>query len=183
MLRFQLCRAPGEDRGTATALIAGFRHSASGSSSCFCFQLKKVSGAGLTDLEAQAPEPFLMRRVPSHLWLDTGPRLLWIPSHSREAEFVAWDCKVTPAGCACQGRNTTGCIPSNDALDAGFEPGFPHCGKPEMAAVEKSLHESRFFLGFPRGWLAASCHKTGSGRSPERAHIRRTNWAEARRSR
>ena len=51
----------------------------------------KVSGAGLTDLKAQAPEPFLpVARAESPL-AGTDRRassiLLGIPSHSREAEF------------------------------------------------------------------------------------------------
>jgi len=32
---------------------------------------------------------------------------------------MLWDCKVTPAYCACQERNTIGCISSNDGLGAG----------------------------------------------------------------
>ena len=39
--------------------------------------------------------------------------------------LLAWDCKVTPAGCGCQEGNTIGCIPSNDGLDAGSGAGFP----------------------------------------------------------
>jgi hypothetical protein len=39
---------------------------------------------------------------------------------------VKLDCKVTPAGWACQEGNTTGCISSNDGLDAGLGVGFPH---------------------------------------------------------
>src|SRR6266700_3215411 len=38
---------------------------------------------------------------------------------------MPWDCKVTPTSCTCQERNTIGCIPSNDGLDAGLGPGFP----------------------------------------------------------
>jgi hypothetical protein len=49
-------------------------------------------GAGLTDLEARAPEPFTAcGGVPSHLWLGTGPRLLrlrLLPTHSRETEIL-----------------------------------------------------------------------------------------------
>src|SRR5207302_9663221 len=30
-----------------------------------------------------------------------------------------WDCKVTPAYCTCQERNTIGCISSNGGLGAG----------------------------------------------------------------
>jgi hypothetical protein len=40
--------------------------------------------------------------------------------------LCAWECKVTPAGCACQEGNTIGCIPSNDGLDAAFGTVFPH---------------------------------------------------------
>jgi hypothetical protein len=32
---------------------------------------------------------------------------------------MLWDCKVTPAYCACQEGNTIGCISSNDGLGAG----------------------------------------------------------------
>jgi hypothetical protein len=60
--------------------------------------------------------------------------------------FVAWDCKVTPADCACQEGNTTGCIPNNDGLGAGLEPVFPHCGK--LRTVEIGWAWSRIpFLG------------------------------------
>jgi hypothetical protein len=30
-----------------------------------------------------------------------------------------WECKLTPAYCTCQERNTTGCIFNNDGADAG----------------------------------------------------------------
>ena len=82
-----------------------------------------------------------LRSVPSHLWLGTGPLFAPLLQHcfsycfgkSRpipvSRNFGAWDCKVTPVGCACQERNTTGCIPSNDGLDAGLSTDFPHCGK------------------------------------------------------
>lgn len=43
---------------------------------------------------------------------------------------LLWDCKVTPARSACQGRNTIGCIPSNDGLGAGFGSCFPHGTSP-----------------------------------------------------
>jgi hypothetical protein len=38
---------------------------------------------------------------------------------------VLWDCKVTPAYCACQEGNTMGCISSNDGLGAGVLDFFP----------------------------------------------------------
>ena len=74
----------------------------------------------------------LSRRAPSYLWLGAEPQSL-VPLHSLPAIFRlipvrrkihAWDCKVTPAGCACQEGNTTGCIPNNDGLDAGVRDGF-----------------------------------------------------------
>jgi len=73
------------------------------------------------------PMPTFRTVVPSHLWLGTGPPGLHssIPPHSRGVKIRAWDCKLTPADCACQERNTTGCIPSNDGLDAGLGTGFP----------------------------------------------------------
>src|SRR5579864_268087 len=49
--------------------------------------------------------------------------------------LCAWDCKVTPASCACQEGNTIGCIPSNDGLDAGSVPRFPHCAKRRVVAI------------------------------------------------
>jgi len=39
-----------------------------------------------------------------------------------------WDCKVTPAYCACQEGNTIGCISSNDGLDAGMRDWFSTTG-------------------------------------------------------
>jgi hypothetical protein len=73
--------------------------------------------------------------VPSHLWLGSDPRLLLsithlftdLLTHSAEAAPFPrddlqslWDCKVTPAYCACQEGNTTGCISSNDGLGTGM---------------------------------------------------------------
>ena len=145
---------PGEDRGTATALRfgSGFRGSASGA-----LVWLKVSGAGLTDLKAQAPEPFLLRRVPSHLLAEHRTAFLKYPTHSREPEFVAWDCKVTPASCACQEGNTIGCIPSNDGAGAGFRAGFPHCGKTKDPMILSNWSDFPFLglgstarLGLPR---------------------------------
>src|SRR5580700_6415971 len=37
---------------------------------------------------------------------------------------MLWDCKVTPAYCACQEVNTIGCILSNDGLGAGVRGWF-----------------------------------------------------------
>ena len=78
------------------------------------------SGVGFVDPADTASPPLALS---SRSYFTNVPKTL-IPPHSREAEFGAWDCKVTPAGCACQERNPTGCIPSNDGLDAGFEAGF-----------------------------------------------------------
>jgi hypothetical protein len=67
--------------------------------------------------------------MPSHLW--PGIELLAAYSLLRSGpipvrpNFCAWECKLTPAGCACQEGNTIGCIPSNDGLGAGLAPGFP----------------------------------------------------------
>jgi len=86
MLHLQLVVPRGRVGETATAL-----HSASGArlpETAFISGL----GAGLTDLEARAPEPFTAcGGVPSHLWLGTGPRLLrlrLLPTHSRETEIL-----------------------------------------------------------------------------------------------
>lgn len=65
--------------------------------------------------------------------------------------FRPWICKVTPADCACQEGNTTGCIPSNDGLGAGFGPDFPHCGKQRAVGasgcVVKDSHFGTYFRG------------------------------------
>jgi len=85
-LHFPPSRAPGEGRGNGHRTSLGFRRSASGS------RFISGLGAGLTDLEARAPEPFTAcGGVPSHLWLGTGPRLLrlrLLPTHSRETEIL-----------------------------------------------------------------------------------------------
>jgi hypothetical protein len=39
-------------------------------------------------------------------------------------EKPPWDCKVTPAYCACQEGNTIGCIFNNDRLDSGLADSF-----------------------------------------------------------
>ena len=64
--------------------------------------------------------------------------------------FRAWDCKVTPADSSCQERNTTGCIPSNDGLGAGFELRFPHCGKRTTGVIYRMRHFGVASHG--RGW-------------------------------
>jgi hypothetical protein len=64
--------------------------------------------------------------------------------------FRAWDCKVTPADSSCQEINTTGCIPSNDGLDAGFEPRFPHCGKHKTGVICRIGHFG--IVSHGRGW-------------------------------
>jgi hypothetical protein len=64
--------------------------------------------------------------------------------------FRAWDCKVTPADSSCQEINTTGCIPSNDGLDAGFEPRFPHCGKHKRGVICRIGHFG--IVSHGRGW-------------------------------
>jgi hypothetical protein len=118
---------------------SGFRGSASG-----CWRLfgLRFLAPGLRIWKPGRLSLCCRRRAPSHLWLGAGPRFaalrltaFKIPPHSREAEFGAWDCKVTPADCTCQEGNTTGCIPSNDGLDAGLGLGFPHCGKPRAVAI------------------------------------------------
>ena len=87
-LHFPLVVPRGRVGETATALpsASGFRRSASG------HRFISGLGAGLTDLEARAPEPFTAcGGVPSHLWLGTGPRLLrlrLLPTHSRETEIL-----------------------------------------------------------------------------------------------
>jgi hypothetical protein len=89
--------------------------------------IMKGLGAGLR-IRSLALTPRFSLRLPSHLWLRQAaglPSLFEFPLHSRGVKFIAWDCKVTPAGCACQERNTIGCIPSNDGLDAGLRTGFP----------------------------------------------------------
>ena len=131
MMRTGYCRAPGG--GSGNGHRTQNRLPASGDRLPDLLEAAsfKVSGAGLTDLEAQAPEPFLLaegaesplagHRTASSISTDCEFRLIPV-----RRNFRAWICKVTPADCACQAGNTTGCIPSNDGLDAGLGPGFPH---------------------------------------------------------
>jgi len=138
---FNCCRAPGEGRGTATALLpaSGFRLSENLKA---WFRLRYRAPGLRIWKPGRLSLVLLSRRVPSHLWLGTGPpfsptaRTAWefrpIPV---SRNFGAWDCKVTPADCACQEGNTIGCIPSNDGLGAGFGPRFPHCGKRRAVVI------------------------------------------------
>ena len=89
--------------------------------------LSKAVASGLRIKKPDAV-PVFRAGVPSHLWLGTGPpgpSLLNSSPIPVRRKLRAWDCKLTPADCACQERNTTGCIPSNDGLDAGLGTGFP----------------------------------------------------------
>jgi hypothetical protein len=62
--------------------------------------------------------------------------------------FRAWDCKVTPARCACQEGNTIGCIPSNDGLDARLRTRFPHKNEKDVAVVTaKPCHRVKSWCG------------------------------------
>jgi hypothetical protein len=103
----------------------------------FYFPRVKVSGAGLTDRKTLAPEPFLQHGGKSPLaWHRTAGSSL-LPSRPIPVgrNFMPWDCKLTPADCACQEGNTTGCIPSNDGLDAGLRSRFPHGRKQRAVAI------------------------------------------------
>ncbi len=107
----------------------------------------KVAGAGLTDREARAPYVLLRTGAKSPLaWRRSTAVLLTAFFQSRpipvRRNFSAWDCKVTPARCACQEGNTIGCIPSNDGLDAGLAPGFPHRGRPGSDRVGLRVTEA-----------------------------------------
>src|SRR6266404_2417863 len=72
-----------------------------------------------------------------------------------------WDCKVTPAYCTCQERNTIGCISSNDGLGAGWWNCFPQ--------VRFMVRSQMWGRGW-RGWVFRSCAPIGGGNSaPEGA--------------
>ena len=160
-LHAQVLSRPGGGSGNGHRALqaSGFRRSASGfAGGCLVLRFR---APGLRIWKPGRLSLFLLRRVPSHLWLGTGPHPylsvpLWefrpIPVRRN---FRAWDCKVTPADCACQEGNTTGCIPSNDGLGAGFVPGFPHRKKPRAFVICEMCHSwdrmSRQGLGLP--WL------------------------------
>ncbi len=149
LLHAQLLSRPGGRVGERPPRFIGFR-------SCRRLLRFKVSGAGLADLEARAPEPLFVAEGAESPLAGTGPHPylsvpLWefrpIPV---SRNFGAWDCKVTPAGSSCQEGNTIGCIPSNDGLDAGFGPCFPHCGKQRVAVICRMRHFRTVCHG--RGW-------------------------------
>ena len=90
----------------------------------------KVSGAGPTDLKSRRLSLFLPAEgAESPLAGHRTASLHCCSSKLRpipvRRSFPAWDCKVTPADCACQEGNTIGCISNNDGLDAGLGPRFP----------------------------------------------------------
>ncbi len=64
-------------------------------------------------------------------------------------KFVAWDCKVTPADCACQERNTTGCISSNDGADAGTMARFSTFRGGKSLGFQSSLRDELNFCVLP----------------------------------
>jgi len=106
--------------------------------------LSKAVASGLRIKKPDAV-PVFRAGVPSHLWLGTGPpgpSLLNSSPIPVRRKLRAWDCKLTPADCACQERNTTGCIPSNDGLDAGLGTRFPH----QIQAAGVRLQASGFRL-------------------------------------
>src|SRR5579864_6152541 len=120
------CRAPGE--GSGNGHRASFRNPATS----FGFPAS-ASGVWFRRRAYGSESPgacafFDLRRAPSHLWpapdrLVCITALLFRPIPVRR-NLCAWDCKVTPASCACQEGNTIGCIPSNDGLDAGVQVTF-----------------------------------------------------------
>jgi hypothetical protein len=92
--------------------------------------LTEAAGAGLSGFPRIVPKKpsalGCLRRTRSHLWLRVS-RFIFFRYRCSLAETrpipverisMPRDCKVTPAGCACQERNTTGCISNNDGLDA-----------------------------------------------------------------
>jgi len=106
---------PGGGTGrTATALlITGFRFRA------------PDSGAGCLSFSIVFLPLRVWRRVTSGL---APSPLFTAPAEIRPvpARRISkpWDCKVTPAYCACQEGNTTGCILNNDGLGAGLRDSF-----------------------------------------------------------
>ena len=82
--------------------------------------------------------------------------------------FSAWDCKVTPASCACQEGNTTGCIPSNDGLDAPLVPGFPHHGKLRTGRVGLKVTTE----GIAGSIVAGEVMKKRLGYGPSKCELR-----------
>jgi hypothetical protein len=113
---------------------------------------------GLRIMEARAPEPCVVIAEGAESPLAghrTASFYLSVPLWEFRPipvsrNFGAWDCKVTPADCACQEGNTTGCIPSNDGLGAGFGPGFPHYGKQRTVVICGMGHFRTVCHG--RGW-------------------------------
>jgi hypothetical protein len=134
---------PGGGVGERSPHSFGFRNSASGEPERIHLVAFKVIALGqriwepkrlCLFLPAEGTESPLAGRLAAH-FQSLSPVLFGIPAHSRESEFPPWDCKVTPASCACQEGNTTGCIPNNDGLDAGPVPRFPHRGERTAVAV------------------------------------------------
>ncbi len=81
-----------------------------------------------------------------HLWPGAAPALtsalgLKIPLVPARRIERLWECKVTPAGCVCQERNTTGCISSNDGRGAGagrwFSTGEIHLRFTKASEIKK----------------------------------------------
>ena len=110
---------PGEDRGnghrTANASF-GFRLSVSRSEGHGRTLVFVVFGLREGSRITSGPAP--SRRFSCLFGLLNIPVKL-APFPRGRVSKGPWECKVTPAYCACQERNTIGCISSNDRLDAG----------------------------------------------------------------
>jgi len=95
--------------------------------------------------------------VPGHLlaWHDplfsffSLPRKT-CPVPARPVFKGLWECKVTPAYCTCQERNTTGCILNNDGLGAGVTVRFSTRG---IHGAFTNVGEGLGRLSFRVGWV------------------------------
>jgi len=134
-------RAPGEARARSphifnafTSTLLHFNFYDFRPPEGLCFVWVKVVAPGLR-IEKPDAFPSSQRgcrvtsgRAPAAGFLHSLPHSGLIPVRPN---FCAWECKLTPAGCACQEGNTTGCIPSNDGLGDRLKAGFPQrqgCG-------------------------------------------------------
>ena len=129
---------PGGGSGAATAFGFGFP--------AFGKPEGSVCGAGLTNRKPVRQNVFACgeRRVTSgralHRYFVFA---LLVPARRK---FVAWDCKVTPADCACQERNTTGCISNNDGADTGMGARFSTFGRGKSLGFQSSLRDGSDLL-------------------------------------
>lgn len=142
-LHSQLLSCPGGGSGNGHRTQIGFRLPAFGFRICWRLFVLKVPGAGLTDLEARAPEPFLTcggaeSPLAGHRTA-SFPALLFTALEFRpipvRRNLVLGIAKLLPQIVPVKRETLQVVSLAMTGLMRGLRPGFPHCGKRRAVAI------------------------------------------------